>query len=86
MVESIKLCISFSPLPCCTCAMLLKKSKIFQRILVYLLQALTRPHSFTWVTKRFKGLIACAKYNRDSYDNELGSKVLFLFCLRTSKS
>ena len=43
--------------------------------------SLTRPHSPTWVTNGFKGLIACAKWNRDSYDNELGFRVLFFILL-----
>jgi len=43
-------------------------------------------HSSTWVSKGNEGLIACAKCNRDSYDNELGFRALFLFCSRTTKS
>jgi len=37
-------------------------------------------------TKWFKGLVAYANCNRDSYDSELGFKFLFSFCSRTSKS
>ena len=32
-------------------------------------------------TKRFKGLIACAKCNRDSYESELDFRVLFFVLL-----
>jgi len=46
----------------------------------YLLQTLTRPYSSTWVTKGFKGLVAHAKYNPDSYESELFSLV-FIFVL-----
>ena len=48
---------------------------------VYLLQTLTRPYSSTWVTKGFKGLVACAKCNRDSYDSELEFIMCFVFAL-----
>ena len=34
-----------------------------------------------WVTKGFKGLVACAKYNRDSYDSELEFIICFVFAL-----
>jgi len=51
----------------------LKYPKIFQFFFwAYLLQTLTRPRSSTWVTKGFKGLVACIKCNNDSYDGELG--------------
>ena len=50
------------------------------------MQTFMRPHSSTWVTKGFKGFVASAKYNHDSSDSELGFKVMFLFCSRTSKS
>jgi len=76
----------FFPLPC-TYALLLKNPKIFQGILwAYLTQTLTRPHSSTWVTKGFTGLVTCAKCNRGSYDSELSYRVLFLFCSRASNS
>ena len=77
MIESIKLCTCFSPLPCAY-AYAFENPKIFHRILwVYLLQTLMRPHSSTGVTKGFKRHIAYAKYNRDSYDSELSFRVLF---------
>ena len=71
----------FFPLPC-TYAMVLKNPKRFENILwVYILQTLTRPHSSTWVTKGFKGLVACTKCNRDSYDSELEFIICFVFAL-----
>ena len=49
---------------------------------VYLLQTLTRSHSSTWVTKGFKGFVAYAKCNRDSYESESGlSSFVFVFVL-----
>ena len=48
---------------------------------VSLLQTLTRPQSSTWVTKGFKGLLACAKCNRNSYDSELEFITYFVFAL-----
>ena len=54
---------------------------LFEILWVYLLQTLTRPHSSTWVTKGFKGLIVYAKCNRGSYDSELDFRVLFLVLL-----
>jgi len=37
-------------------------------------------------TKRFKGLLTCAKCNHDSYESLLGPRIVFLlFCSRTSK-
>jgi len=41
----------------------------------------TNPHDTSLVhrvTRGFKGLIACAKRNRDSYDNELGFRFFFV--------
>ena len=52
---------------------------LFEILWVYLLQTLTRPHSSTWVTKGFKGLVACAECNRDSYDSELDFRFCFCF-------
>jgi len=79
VIDLIKMYTCFSPLPCIY-AMLLKKPKIFQRILwVYVLQTLWRPHTSTWATKGFKGLVVCAKCNRDSYDNELVFRGFFVF-------
>ena len=47
------------------------------------METLTRPHSSTWESKGFKGLVAYAKCNRDSYDSELGfSFLLFSFSFR----
>ncbi|GJR15248.1 hypothetical protein Tco_0797900 [Tanacetum coccineum] len=40
------------------------------------LETLTRLHSSTWATKWFKRLVAYAKCNRDSYENELGENEL----------
>jgi len=60
-----------------------QKDFLFTAILVVLhLKTLTRFHSSTWETNGFKGLVVYAKYNRDSYDSELGlscSYFSFLF-------
>jgi len=86
VIDLIKMYTCFSPLPCIY-AMLLKKPKIFQRILwVYVLQTLWRPHTSTWATKGFKGLVVCAKCNRDSYDNELVFRGFFCFSRGRAKA
>jgi len=67
------------PLPF-TYAMLVKKSKNISNDFVGISSAtLMRRHLSTWVTKGFKGLVACSKCNCDSYDNELGFRVCFCF-------
>ena len=68
---------------------------IFEIILwVFHLETLTKLHSSTWETEGFKGLVAYAKCNRDSYDSEVGFSFPYfsfsasqfsLFYSRTSK-
>jgi len=64
----------------------LKNPKIFQRFCRYIFCKpsldFTRPLGGT---KGFKGLAACAKCNRDSYDSELGSYGGFSFVLLEDK-
>ncbi|GJY61883.1 hypothetical protein Tco_0462540 [Tanacetum coccineum] len=45
------------------------------------LETLMRLHSSTWATKGFKWLVAYAKCNRDSYENELGLLKRVDWCL-----
>jgi len=61
----------------------LKKSKrssfAFEIILwIFHLKTLTRPNSSTWETDVYKGLVAYAKCNRDSYESMLGCS--FSYC------
>ena len=51
---------------------------------VFHLKTLTRPHSSTWESKGFKGLVAYAKCNRDSYDSELGFSFSYFHFLLVS--
>ena len=47
------------------------------------------PHETSLVhldTKGFKGLVACAKCNRDSYDSELDLRILFFALLEDEQS
>ena len=39
---------------------------------------LTIPHTFTWVTKWFKSIVAYTKCHHDSYGSELGCQAFFL--------
>ena len=89
MIEPIELCTVY-PIVYIFCVLLLLFlcflflsyfSFLVEILWVYLLQTLTRPHSSTWVTKGFKGLVACAKCNRDSYDSELEFIICFVFAL-----
>jgi len=80
VIELVKMCTYYRFLPCTYASLLRKNQKIFQRILwVYLSKIFTRHRSSTSASKRFKGLITCAKSNRDSDNSELGFRVFFFF-------
>ena len=86
MIESIKLCTCFAPLPS-TYAMLLKNPKNILKDFVGISFANLHETSLMHlVTKGFKGLIACAKCNRDCYDSELGFRVCFCFARGQAKA
>jgi len=45
-----------------------------------------RPHSSTWETEGFKGLVTCTKCNHDSYGSKLGFSSTYISILVSSVS